>query len=544
LFSTSTHAQTLPPGQVNIVEYRHPKAYSWTTDHFFITAMPEEQELLDAHSVPVLAPWERTETAILKSIGKIRPWSSRAWKTIADCEQYPGSLGRCRAVARFYGPNTHFYTLEPAERDLLLSGPLGGVQWILEDPQAFVARTPVNGVCLTGEKPVYRSFNNGLDANHRFTNHYLEHEALLKKGYIDEGLGFCAISEDAEKVFVANLWPLNTQTALGNTGPFSCMNQVSVITLLQPAGGTMEHLCVWSASGTAVAVSNALRNAVIPASGSGVHTVSVADNSWNYSSLPGTGDAIARDLVRDVFYFARGNVSPDGHNDVIAYDEKNSTTLWTMRVSEAGYTAKAIVTMPQKLYVLFTANQSNTPGKVVVLDARSGTLLATIPVSARPLSGAVDHRSGLLYVATSQGKMIEVIDTKVDVVIIRENFPYPELQPIGVAMDSAQERLYVTAWSPLVGGYVQRGQVFYKDLRLNTWSTPLTLGYDPTYIAIVPYGGSSYLYIPNSNGNYFKTGKIVPDDYGVSVVNTATWQVINRLPSESGPIGIDVYVPE
>jgi hypothetical protein len=114
-------------------------------------------------------------------------------------------------VSRFYapGPHSHFFTIDPAEAEVLKQP---GSGWNFEG-YAFNAFAPVDGACPSGEA-VYRLYNNRFafnDSNHRFVTSQDERVRMLAKGWVDEGVKFC-VTGGAEAgpiksfVFNAPLW--------------------------------------------------------------------------------------------------------------------------------------------------------------------------------------------------------------------------------------------------------------------------------------------------------------------------------------------------
>ncbi len=61
---------------------------------------------------------------------------------------------------------------------------------------------------------------------------------------------------------------------------------------------------------------------------------------------------------------------------------------------------------------IFVANYGTgaTPSTVTEIDARKGTVIATIPVGVRPQALAIDAKRGLVYVANAHGNTVTVID--------------------------------------------------------------------------------------------------------------------------------------
>jgi uncharacterized protein (DUF1800 family) len=112
-------------------------------------------------------------------------------------------------VCRFYGtpgrgPNSHFYTPNAAECELVKRDP----GWTYEGI-AFYIREAKGGQCPAGTTPVYRSYNNGAarnDSNHRYTVDATVFGKSASFGHAPEGVAMCAplssadISDDAVRL--------------------------------------------------------------------------------------------------------------------------------------------------------------------------------------------------------------------------------------------------------------------------------------------------------------------------------------------------------
>ena len=159
-----------PPTQltpVNVIEY-----YNASLDHYFITADPAEANALDtgAH-----VGWARTGYAF------------SAYSTLST-----GS--GLNSVCRFYGRpeaglDSHFYSAAADECNAVTTK--FASSWLLESANVFRIQTPdrPTGTCPTGTSPIYRLFNNRVDANHRYTVNVSEKSAMQSRGYIPEGYG-------------------------------------------------------------------------------------------------------------------------------------------------------------------------------------------------------------------------------------------------------------------------------------------------------------------------------------------------------------------
>jgi len=120
------------------------------------------------------------------------------------------SLAGVMQVCRFYGspdpgPNSHFYTADPAEcqalKNIQASTPATQPRWNFEE-NAFAAYLPVNGGCpVEAPFPIYRLYNghhgetlSGIrqDSNHRFTSLSSIYYQLAALGWNQEGVVMCA----------------------------------------------------------------------------------------------------------------------------------------------------------------------------------------------------------------------------------------------------------------------------------------------------------------------------------------------------------------
>lgn len=158
------------------VEYYHP-----TLRHYFVTASPGEMSFVESGGAG--AGWAATG-------GRFGVYASAA--------DAPG----LSPVCRFYGtpgigPNSHFYTADPAECEFVKT--LAG--WKFEAVAFYVPR-PAGGACGAGTTPVYRTYNNGAsrnDSNHRFTVDATVQARMVAAGHTDEGVVMCAPLSAADR---------------------------------------------------------------------------------------------------------------------------------------------------------------------------------------------------------------------------------------------------------------------------------------------------------------------------------------------------------
>jgi serine protease len=105
--------------------------------------------------------------------------------------------GGASPVCRFYGtpgigPNSHFYTADPAECELVKT--LRG--WTYEGIAFHVTVPELFGGCRIDQRPVYRFYNNRAaqnDSNHRYTTDLVVYATLIARGpWKGEGIVMCA----------------------------------------------------------------------------------------------------------------------------------------------------------------------------------------------------------------------------------------------------------------------------------------------------------------------------------------------------------------
>jgi predicted dienelactone hydrolase len=146
--------------------------YNPALDHYFITAEPAEAAMLDAGIV--VPGWVRTgyDFKVHKADSPFGAPACRFFGT-------PG-----------IGPNSHFFTIDPAECALVRTNPY----WTYEGI-AFKAEVPVADDCAADRVPVVRLYNDGKggQANHRYLTSHSEIHDMLLQGWIREGAVFCAL---------------------------------------------------------------------------------------------------------------------------------------------------------------------------------------------------------------------------------------------------------------------------------------------------------------------------------------------------------------
>ena len=153
--------------------------------HYFLTVTPLEMALLDAGVL--FQGWERTGLSF--------------WVYPADGSAPAGSNPVCRFYGRpEAGIDSHFYSASPQECQAVIDKFSWG--WILESLAYFYAFLPTkDGGCpeaagsVGAIVPLYRTYNNRPDANHRFTtSQYIQELMQYSENWIPEGYGLYAVS--------------------------------------------------------------------------------------------------------------------------------------------------------------------------------------------------------------------------------------------------------------------------------------------------------------------------------------------------------------
>jgi hypothetical protein len=153
---------------VTVVEF-----YNASLDHYFVTANTDEVLKLDNG---IFKGWARTG----HEFGAVSPTAATS----------PGLMPVCR----FYGNpalglDSHFYSAAPEEcAQVRQKFPDA---WVFESENVFQVYVPdrVTGMCPSGTSPLFRSWNNRSDSNHRYTTDPAVQASMVAKGYVAEGYG-------------------------------------------------------------------------------------------------------------------------------------------------------------------------------------------------------------------------------------------------------------------------------------------------------------------------------------------------------------------
>jgi len=157
-----------------VVEFYNPDM-----NHYFITADPAEQAFVDGGA---MGHWLRTGATF------------KVGGPDAVCRLY-GNAAIDPGTGARYGPNSHFYTADPAECALLKStfNPMAA-SWKFESND-FATTRAAGGACPGGLTPIYRAYNNAFPhapSNHRITPSIAGIQEVVARGWRAEGIVMCA----------------------------------------------------------------------------------------------------------------------------------------------------------------------------------------------------------------------------------------------------------------------------------------------------------------------------------------------------------------
>ncbi|MBI4741615.1 MAG: hypothetical protein HY777_08765 [Betaproteobacteria bacterium] len=168
---------TIPAHSVQWVEVQSPVSAATAIEyyhagfgHYFITASPEEADLIDSG---VLQGWSRTgETFKVYTLNT------------------PGAANVCRFFTTSFAPkSSHFYTPSATE----CASVKGNPNWQYEG-LVFSVAPAASSSCPTGTVPIYRLYNNGQSGapNHRYTASPAIVSTMAAQGWANEGVSMCS----------------------------------------------------------------------------------------------------------------------------------------------------------------------------------------------------------------------------------------------------------------------------------------------------------------------------------------------------------------
>ena len=260
---TLVMAAARPAGAATLdaVEY-----YNAALDHYFVTALADEIAKLDRGD---FVGWQRTQYTFQVFDPAVAPPAGAS------------------PVCRFYGNpdaglDSHFYSASPAECEAVRQR-FPGV-WSEESSNAFGIWLPdtTTGACPAGSIPVYRSWNNRADSNHRFTTDPTVQQAMIARGYVAEGYGtgpmpvaMCAPSDGVASVPACVVSASDTTPNVGSalTLTATCSNAPASFTWTGCASAT-------ATCSTTSATAGAVSYAVVARNAAGASTPASISVNW------------------------------------------------------------------------------------------------------------------------------------------------------------------------------------------------------------------------------------------------------------------------
>jgi predicted dienelactone hydrolase len=165
------HLPEVAAGENRVVEF-----YNTTLNHYFITARQSDVDIILAGGAG--PGWEMTGE------------SFKAWLDMPS-DTFVTAAPVCRFYGGYHGgPNSHFFTVDPPECDIVKRDP----HWTFEGI-GFHIRPATGNACPLGYLGVNRAYNNGFernDANHRFTTSDSTIREMQRKGWTYEGITMCS----------------------------------------------------------------------------------------------------------------------------------------------------------------------------------------------------------------------------------------------------------------------------------------------------------------------------------------------------------------
>ena len=152
---------------------------------------------------------------------------------------------------------------------------------------------------------------------------------------------------------------------------------------------------------------------------------------------------------------------------------------------------------------ILTINHSKPSGTAVVIDAKTGSVVATIPLSGNGPEGGVSNGKGRIFINLEDKNAIDVIDTKTWKVVATWSIE-PCDGPTGIAMDRASNRIFSGCSKKSVVVDANTGKVVAE---IPNGDGVDALGWDQSQkLMYIPAGGS---------GNVTVVHEDSPDKYSV-----------------------------
>jgi len=171
---------TTTPSDTSVIEF-----YNDQLNHYFITSSAVEAAAIDGGAAG--PGWSRTGQTW-------RAWLAGPLPTAALVCRFYGTPDINPATGLRRGPNSHFYTLEPAECAAVRQDP----GWTYEPADKYWMLRPTSNTaagCKAGTTPIYRAYNQRFafnDSNHRYMTSLTLYNQMLALGWSGEGVVMCA----------------------------------------------------------------------------------------------------------------------------------------------------------------------------------------------------------------------------------------------------------------------------------------------------------------------------------------------------------------
>ncbi|HUQ28448.1 MAG TPA: hypothetical protein VM051_07635 [Usitatibacter sp.] len=153
--------------------------YNTILDHYFVTSGDGERAAIDSGGAG--PGWSRTGFSFNVSAGQREGWTP-------VCRFYGNPL--LGTDGRRIGPNSHFYTVSPAECELVKKDK----GWVYEGTAFHAVQSIDSSLCPVGTRALWRAYNNGFpakDANHRYATDRSLLVAMASRGWSVEGVAMC-----------------------------------------------------------------------------------------------------------------------------------------------------------------------------------------------------------------------------------------------------------------------------------------------------------------------------------------------------------------
>jgi len=167
---------------------------------------------------------------------------------------------------------------------------------------------------------------------------------------------------------------------------------------------------------------------------------------------------------------------------------------------------------------LYVVDQNPGPGRVLVVDIATRSVIATVPVGRNPGHVAMSPVGARIYVTNIFSNNVSVIDTTTN--SIEATITVGE-EPVGVDVNRAGTRVYVANRNS--------SSVSVIDAATNTVIATTAVGSAPTGVAVDPVGPR--VYVSNRDGGLPST---------VSIIDTTTNVVSGTVKVGIAPLGVDV----